>query len=263
MNVLSTDAIQLRWRGSPFGAASSRRTLLERDLRGLDGTGRPRHDVLGHRLALLTRRRQPAPLGPTVLASADGQVRGLRLPGPAWPSTRWHPHVAVVVVPGEMWVSGNGETRCYPVAGMVQASFASRPPRTLQVDFLDGAPLHVTLADDGSVLDALRHEIWEYEKRLFLAGRGPDGRGPDDMEFDSALDVSPAQLAESEALLTSAFDGVDDGVGTGADPAARRALVRQSAELRRDARVDALRRRRRRLLGGATGGRTGGPERGG
>jgi hypothetical protein len=185
------------------------------------------------------------------MASAQGQVRGLRVPGPAWSGTRRHSRIDVVVAPGGLWVSGTGEVRRYAVADMVLASFADSPPGTVRVDFLDGTPLCVTLDDDGTVLEALRHEIWEFEKRLLLDRAACDGT-----ELDWALDVSPARLAESEALLTSALDCPDDPLGTGPAGSARRDLIRRSAELRRDARVDALRRRRRRMLGGSPHGRT-------
>jgi len=185
------------------------------------------------------------------MASAQGQVRGLRVPGPAWSGTRRHSRIDVVVAPGGLWVSGTGEVRRYAVADMVLASFADSPPGTVRVDFLDGTPLCVTLDDDGTVLEALRHEIWEFEKRLLLDRAACDGT-----ELDWALDVSPARLAESEALLTSALDCSDDPLGTGPAGSARRDLIRRSAELRRDARVDALRRRRRRMLGGSPHGRT-------
>ena len=108
-----------------------------------------------------------------------------------------------------------------------------------RVDFLDGGPLCVTLDDNGTVLETLRREIWEYEKRLLLDGT----------ELDWALDVSPSQLAEAEALLTSALAPTADGGGIGR--AERQDMMRRSAELRRGARVDALRRRRLRMLAGS------------
>jgi hypothetical protein len=122
---------------------------------------------------------------------------------------------------------------------MVLASFATSPQGALRVDFLDGGPLCVTLDDNGTVLETLRREIWEYEKRLLLDGT----------ELDWALDVSPSQLAEAEALLTSALAPTADGGGIGR--AERQDMMRRSAELRRGARVDALRRRRLRMLAGS------------
>ena len=213
--------------------------------------GRPGSDAPDTRSTRPGRRGRSIPTGRDVMASAQGQVRGLRVPGPAWSGTRRHSRIDVVVAPGGLWVTGTGEVRRYAVADMVLASFADSPPGTVRVDFLDGTPLCVTLDDDGTVLEALRHEIWEFEKRLLLDRAACDGT-----ELDWALDVSPARLAESEALLTSALDCPDDPLGTGPAGSARRDLIRRSAELRRDARVDALRRRRRRMLGGSPHGRT-------
>ena len=89
--------------------------------------------------------------------------------------------------------------------------------------------------------ETLRHEIWEYEKGLLF----------DRTDLDWALDVSPAQLAESEALLTAALDVPGDHAGPGFSRLKRQDMMRRSAGLRRAARVDALRRRRRRMLGQA------------
>jgi len=155
-----------------------------------------------------------------------------------------------VVTPGGFRVCGTGEARRYAVADMVLASFATSPPGTVRVDFLDGGPLCITLDDAGTVVEALRHEIWEYEKGLLL-----DGPGPDDTELDWALDVSPARLAEAEALLTSALELTDEPVGPGPAHLVRRDMIRRAAEVRRGARIDALRRRRRRMLARAGDGR--------
>jgi len=185
------------------------------------------------------RRKAGVPVDRSVLAAAQGHYRGLRLPGPPLEAARWHPRLDVLVTAGELWVTGNGETRCYPVAAMVLASFATSPQGAVRVDFLDGPPLCVTLDDNGAVLDALRHEIWEYEKGLSFDGT----------ELDWALDVSPVQLAESESLLTAALEPPGEQDGRGLTRLERQEMMRRSAELRRDARVDALRRRRRRMLG--------------
>jgi hypothetical protein len=155
-----------------------------------------------------------------------------------------------MVTPGELRMCGRGEARRYAVADMVLVSFATSPPGSVRVDFLDGGPLCITLDDDGAVLEALRHEIWEYEKDLLL-----DSPGPDDTELDWALDVSPTRLAEAEALLTSALDLADDPVDSGPTRLVRHGMIRRAAEVRRDARIDALRRRRRRMLARAGGGR--------
>jgi hypothetical protein len=181
------------------------------------------------------------PADRTILAAAQGHYRGLRLPGSAWSRSRWHPRLDVLVTAGQLWVTGNGETRRYAVADMVLASFATSPQGAMRVDFLDGGSLWITLDDNGTVLETLRHEIWEYEKGLLF----------DRTDLDWALDVSPAQLAESEALLTAALDVPGDHAGPGFSRLKRQDMMRRSAGLRRAARVDALRRRRRRMLGQA------------
>ena len=203
----------------------------------------PIGDAPGPRSVRSGRRRASVPTARGVLASAHGQVRGLRVPGPAWSARRRRARIEVAVAPGALWVSGTGGVRRFTVAEMVLASFAAGPPGTVRVDFLDGSPLCMTLDDDGTVLEAMRHEIWEFEKGLLLVRATCDGT-----QLDWALDVSPARLAEAEALLTTALDCPDDPVGTGPDGWVRADLIRRSDELRRDARVDALRRRRRRML---------------
>ena len=225
MDVLSVDAVSEPGRKQPRPVAPA--------------AGPARTSRVGARLGRLGRRPVVVPTGRIVLAAARAHDRGLRRPGPAWSRTRWHSRLDVLVTPGELWVTGNGGTRCYRVTDMVLASFATSPPGGMRIDFLDGEPLCVTLDDNGAVLDILRHEIWEYEKHLL----------PDGTDLDWALDVSPAQLAESEALLTAALDLPGGSVGPGASRLERQEMVRRSAELRRAARVDALRRRRRRMLG--------------
>jgi len=167
------------------------------------------------------------------LASALGGYRGLQPPGPVRADERWHPRLEVLLTPGELWVSGNGETRCHPVADMVLASFSTNPQGALRVDFLSGGPLCVKLDDNGKVLETLRQEIWEYENKFLVSGSDDDG-----------LDVSPDLLADADARLQTAVS--QDGGQLGRIE--RRELMRRSAELRRMARVDALRGRRRRML---------------
>ena len=135
-------------------------------------------------------------------------------------------------------MTGNGETRRYPIEEMVMASFATNPQGALRVDFLDGDPLCVKLDDNGTVLETLRSQLWEYEKALLVTGRG----------VDDGLDLLPDRLAEADALLQQA-------TALGSSQRERfeaRDLMRQSAELRRMAMVDALRARRRRLLEGTS-----------
>ena len=174
-----------------------------------------------------------------ILASANGDYRSLRLPGASWPRVRWRPRVAVTVTRGDLWVVGNHETLRYPVDDMVLASYGTDPRGAVRVDFLEGEPLIVRLDDDGSVLEALRHQIWECEKQVLLDGSG----------LDWALDVSPVQLAQADALFTMAMTGTGGPVGRRLGRAEREALLQRSEILRREARVAALRRRRRRMPG--------------
>lgn len=177
----------------------------------------------------------------TILAASRGDFRSLRLPGSARAKVRWRPRmdVAVAVTPGEFWVTGHPGTLRFPVADMVLASYGSSPRGAVRVDFLEGEPLSVRLEDDGTVLEALRQEIWECEKQFLL----------DRSDLDWALDVSPAQLAEADALLITAMAEPGPSVGRRLSRSEREELLRRSESLRRAARVDALRRRRRRMLG--------------
>ncbi len=172
-----------------------------------------------------------------ILASARGEYRGLRMPGTSWSKARWHPRLDVVVTTDELRVTGNDGTRVFRVADMVLASFSTSPQGALRVDFLEGPPLCIRLDDDGAVLEALRRRIWEYEKQFLLDGT----------DLDWALDVSTTRLAEADALLTEAMAGTGDDTGRGLRRNERQDLMRRSADLRREARLDALRGRRRRM----------------
>jgi hypothetical protein len=147
--------------------------------------------------------------------------------------------VVVTVTPGEFWVSGAHGTLRYPIADMVLASYGSSPRGAVRIDFLDGEPLSVRLDDDGSVLEALRHQIWDCEKQFLLDGGDPAW----------TLEVSPAQLAEADALLTTALAEPGPPPGRRLTRSEREELLRRSEAIRREARVDALRRRRRHVLG--------------
>jgi hypothetical protein len=202
-----------------------------------------RHKEREKEVVRFGRRSSTIPSDRRTLASALGEYRGLQLPGPVWADARWHPRLEVLVTPGELWVSGNGETRCYPVADMVLASFSTNPQGALRVDFLSGGPLCVKLDDNGKVLETLRQEIWEYEKSFLVSGLDDDG-----------LDVAPDLLDDADARLRIAVS--QDGGQRGRIE--RRELMRRSAELRRMARVDALRGRRQRMLGLSDGPRASG-----
>ena len=91
-------------------------------------------------------------------------------------------------------MTGNGETRRYPVEDMVMASFATNSQGALRVDFLDGDLLCVKLDDIDIVLDSLRSQLWEYEKALLVTGH----------DAGDELDVLSDRLAQADALLQEA-----------------------------------------------------------
>ncbi len=203
-----------------------------------------RHGDAGREFGEATDRRGRAtgvPEDRAVLATAHGDYRSLLLPGTSWPRARWHqrPDVVVAVTPSEFWVSGDHGSRRYPIVDMVLASYGSSPRGALRIDFLEGDPLIVKLDDDGSVLEALRHQIWECEKQFLLDGGDPAW----------TLEVSPTRLAEADALLITAMAEPGPPPGRRLTRSEREELLRRSEAIRREARVDALRRRRRHLLG--------------
>lgn len=186
----------------------------------------------------LSRRGSTIPGDREVLAAAQGDYQGLQLPGPPWARSRWRWRLDVLVADGELWVTGNGETRRYPIEDMVMASFATNPQGALRVDFLDGDHLCVKLDDNGTVLETLRSQLWEYEKALLVTGHDA-GDGPE---------VLSDRLAQADALLQEAT-AMEGGQRERIEA---RDLMRQSAELRRMALVDALRARRRTMLEGTS-----------
>ena len=87
-------------------------------------------------------------------------------------------------------------------------------------------------------MERLRHQIWEYEKSL--AG--------DSSDMDWALDVSPSLLAEAEAAMDAADARLRASGRSLQQDRVAQEMVTRSVDLRRAARVDAIRRRRRRML---------------
>jgi len=116
--------------------------------------------------ALMVRRRTGLSREARILAATRGRYEGLHLPGPASAVTRWSARLDVVLVPGELRVSGNGGLWRYQVSDIVLVSAGAGGTDTVRFDFLEGEPLVVTLRDREPLLAALRLQIEEYERAL-------------------------------------------------------------------------------------------------
>jgi len=172
-----------------------------------------------------------------VVARAQGEYRGLHLPGPIAAHHPWHPHLDVVLLEDDLRIAGSGLLARFPVSEMVLASYCSDPRGALRIDLLEGGHVCIRLRDQGQLMECLRHQIWEYEKSLV----------GDASDIDWALDVSPAQLAEAEVAMDAADARLRASGSSLPEDRVARDLVTRSIELRREARVDALRRRRQRM----------------
>jgi len=185
------------------------------------------------------RKRIELPPNTPVLASAQGDYRGLHLPGTRTTRHRWHARLDVVLTPGMLLISGNGRIARFAISEMIAVSRCASPVGAVRIDLLDGDHVRVTIRDGGTFLDVLRHEIWLFDTEL--SGTAPDaGWG-----FGAAPDL----LSEADALIQD----IDARPLVAHDDAARNRdalhLIRRSDELREDARLEALRERRLRLLG--------------
>lgn len=185
------------------------------------------------------RRRIDLPPTTPVLASAQGEYRGLRLPGERTARHRWHARLDVVLAPGTLLISGNGRIARFAVSEMVAVSRCDSPVGAIRVDLLDGDHLRVTIRDGGTFLDVLRHEIWLFDTEL--SGTAPG--------TEWGFGAVPELLTEADALIQD----IDARPLAAQDDAIRNRdaldLIRKSDELREDAHLEALRERRRRLLG--------------
>jgi hypothetical protein len=173
-----------------------------------------------------------------VVVRAQGEYRGLHLPGPIAAYHPWHPRLDVVLLEDELRIAGSGLLARFPVSEMVLASYCSDPRGALRIDLLEGGHVCIRLRDQGQLMECLRHQIWEYEKSLV----------DDASDIDWGLDVSPAQLAEAEVAMDAADARLRASGSSLPEDRVARDLVIRSIELRREARVDALRRRRRRMM---------------
>lgn len=183
------------------------------------------------------RRRTAVERASRVIAEAQGDYKGLRLPGRAAVRHAWHPRLDVVLLEDELRIAGNGLLARFAVADMVLVSYGTSPRGALRVDLLDGEHVCVSLRDQGQFMERLRHRLWEYEKS-FLG---------DASDIDWVLDVSPAMLAEAEAAMDAAEARLQASGRSLAQDRIAQDLVTRSTELRRRARVDAFRRRRLRM----------------
>jgi len=172
-----------------------------------------------------------------VVARAQGDYRGLHLPEPVPAHHGWHSRLDVVLLEDELRIEGSGVQVRFPTSEMVLASYCSDPRGALRVDLLDGGHVCIRLRDQGQLMECLRHQIWEYEKSLV----------GDLSDMDWALDVSPAQLAEAEVAMDAADARMRASGSSLPEDRVAQDLVTRSIELRREARVDALRRRRQRM----------------
>jgi len=171
------------------------------------------------------------------VARAQGDYRGLHLPEPAPAHRGWHSRLDAVLLEDELRIEGSGLLVRFPMSDMVLASYCSDPRGALRVDLLDGGHVCIRLRDQGQLMECLRHQIWEYEKSLV----------GDCSDIDWALDVSPAQLAEAEVAMDAADARMRASGSSLTEDRVAQDLVARSIELRREARVDALRRRRQRM----------------
>ena len=173
-----------------------------------------------------------------VVAESQGEYKGLHLPGHVTVRHSWHPRLDVVLLEDELRIAGNGVLATFPLSEMVLASYCVNPRGALRVDLLADDHVTVRLCDQGQLMERLRHQIWEYEKSLM----------GDTSETDWALDVSPALLAEAEAAMDAADARLRDSGRSLQQDRVAQELVTRSVDLRREARVDAIRRRRTRML---------------
>ena len=192
-------------------------------------------------------RRHPTPDTPAgtpldegtgrAIATAEGDFRGLHLPGHGTARRSRRSRLTVVLTADELRLSGGGLQARFPVRELVLTSSGPRPPGVVRVDLVDGDHICVLLEDGDHFMELLRQVIWEFEKSLLPPGSDPGG----------AFDVSPTLLAEAEACMDAADARMrETGSGLERDRVARE-LVARSTVLHRRVRADAVRRRRRRL----------------
>jgi hypothetical protein len=132
------------------------------------------------------------------------------------------------------------DRRRYPITGMVLASVSWHPQGALRVDFAEGEPLVILVEDDGTILECLRCQIWDYDTALRL--RAPP--------LLAVPEMSPVLMAEAEVEWNTAERLLTDaGESTSIRREAARSMMR-ARELRHQATVDGVRSMRRSLLAG-------------
>ncbi len=191
---------------------------------------------------LMVRRRTGLSRDASILVTARGDYRGLRVPGPVSAGTRWHARLDVVLLPGELRIAGNGGIWRYRVADMVQVAPDPVAAGAIRVEFLHGDPLVVTVRDGGTLLAELRRQLEGYERALRATGGTAALLTPDHV-VDGRFTTPILTVTPAIDLLNAQRRG-DGGPAARvrADPSS------QAGERARRARVEALRARRRDLL---------------
>jgi hypothetical protein len=184
------------------------------------------------------RRRLAIPHGEPLLAWALAEYRGMRVPGPPMvPSKHWQALVALT--PDSVWLSSAGDLRRFPLGEIVLASEARQPAGALRIDFAQGDPLVVLVADRGGFASRLRGEIRSFDKALQM--RAPRALGMPDLPPDLVAQAGRAMRRANELRAAAGDDPAIDVEAQQSLDAAR--------DLNHQARLAAVRELRGALLG--------------
>lgn len=103
------------------------------------------------------RHRLGIPRAVPLRAWARAGYHGMQVPGAsADPMTSGPPLVALT--DGRLWVRAGGATRVFRIEDMVMVSQPTLPSGAKRVDFMDGGPLVIALADRDNLTTALANE---------------------------------------------------------------------------------------------------------
>lgn len=183
--------------------------------------------------ATTVRRRLAIPSDVPLLAWAQGDYRGMQVPGrPMLPIRYWPPVLALS--PEWLWVSRAGAVRRFALDDVVIASVATRPRGALRLDFMEGGPLVVLIHDDARFRTQLDREI---ERRNAKVPMGAP-TAPGVIELPVELLDEVAELGRRSELLQARAGG-DLRAGVEADR-----LLDAAHERLHQARVVAARARR-------------------
>ncbi len=183
------------------------------------------------------KRHLGVPRDMELRAWALADYRGMRIPGPPLAGVSYSaPYVGLA--DRRLWLTKAGARRQFAIADMVMVSAEARPKGAMRVDFLDGEPLVVLVADDGRFVEEMRAELAAYDRQL-------------QMDAESALglpDRSPELVARAEVARRRS-DELTRMAGT--DRFVKRVaegLIDEERELLHEAQVHALRQLRGALL---------------